>query len=100
MSRGTSQSLLTSGRVVLAASVILLGACTDGIPTENRLASGSALAAAQGTSGIFTTDKTGTVVNGNIYAVSGDVYISGGPQNAKASGPADGTYYFQVTDPS
>jgi hypothetical protein len=28
------------------------------------------------------------------------VYLSGGPQNTKASGLPDGTYYFQVTDPS
>src|SRR6185436_14210895 len=51
---------------------------------------------------IYTTDKTGTVVNGNTkYAAAGDVYISGGPQNQKggASLP-NGTYYFQVTDPS
>jgi hypothetical protein len=102
MSRGTSQSLppLTSGRVVMAACVVLLIACTDKVPTENQLASGSALAAAQGTSAVYTTDKTGTVVDGNIYEVSGDVYISGGPQNTKASGPPNGTYYFQVTDPS
>lgn len=49
---------------------------------------------------IYTTDKTGTVVNQNIYALSTDVYLSGGPQNNNASGLADGTYYFQVTDPS
>ena len=49
---------------------------------------------------IYTTTKTGTVVNGNIYAVSPDVYLSGGPQNMNATGLLDGTYYFQVTDPS
>lgn len=49
---------------------------------------------------IYTTDKTGTNVNQNIYAVSSDVYLSGGPQNLHHSGLADGTYYFQVTDPS
>jgi hypothetical protein len=50
--------------------------------------------------GIFTTDNTGTVVNQNLYAASTDVFLSGGPQNLSAAGLADGTYYFQVTDPS
>jgi len=49
---------------------------------------------------IYTTNKDGTEVNQNIYDLSTDVYISGGPQNHNASGPPDGTYYFQVTDPS
>jgi hypothetical protein len=49
---------------------------------------------------IYTTDITGTVVNQNIYTLSTDVYLSGGPQNKNSSGLADGTYYFQVTDPS
>ena len=48
-----------------------------------------------------TTDSTGTVVNGNIYASKSAVYITGGPQNTKDPGLVpDGTYYFQVTDPS
>lgn len=59
---------------------------------------GSAFAAIHGA--IYTTDKTGTVVNQNIYPTSTDVYLSGGPQNMNAAGLADGTYYFQVTDPS
>jgi len=50
---------------------------------------------------IYTTDKTGTVVNANTqYGFSTDVYLSGGPQNTKAAGLPDGAYYFQVTDPS
>lgn len=49
---------------------------------------------------IYTTTKDGTVVNKNIYGSTGDVYLSGGPQNLNASGLPDGTYYFQVTDPS
>lgn len=59
----------------------------------------SALAAVSGA--IYTTDITGTIVNANTqYGTPADVYLSGGPQNLKASGLADGTYYFQVTDPS
>src|SRR5438552_3608477 len=56
---------------------------------------------AQGLRGaIFTTDKAGTVVNQNIYGLSTDVYLSGGPQNDHPPGLPDGTYYFQVTDSS
>lgn len=58
----------------------------------------SAFAAVSGA--IYTTDKTATIVNGNTFANAGDVYISGGPQNKNANGLDDGTYYFQVTDPS
>ncbi len=49
---------------------------------------------------VFTTNKTGTVVNQNIFNTSTDVYISGGPQNTNHAGLTDGTYFFQVTDPS
>lgn len=52
---------------------------------------------------IFTTTKSGAVVNGNIYAAKCDVYLDGGPgPNAPqgAAGLPDGDYYFQVTDPS
>jgi hypothetical protein len=59
---------------------------------------GSAYAAIHGA--IYTTDVTGTVVNQNIYPTSTDVYLSGGPQNMNAAGLTDGTYYFQITDPS
>lgn len=59
----------------------------------------SALAAVSGA--IYTTDKTGTIVNANTqYGTPADVYLSGGPQNLKASGLPDDTYYFQITDPS
>jgi hypothetical protein len=56
---------------------------------------------------IFTTDSTGTIVNGNTKYGSkcGDtgVWLDGGPgPNAPqtAAGLPDGDYYFQVTDPS
>jgi len=54
------------------------------------------------TGAIFTTDKTGLLVNGNIYEYGTDVYLSGGPgPNAPpgAAGLPDAEYYFQVTDP-
>jgi hypothetical protein len=49
---------------------------------------------------IFTTKSNGTTVNQNIYDKKEDVYLNGGPQNQQSQGLPDGTYYFQVTDPS
>jgi hypothetical protein len=52
---------------------------------------------------IFTTNSTGTVVNGNQYDSPCSVYLDGGPgphAPAHAAGLPDGDYYFQVTDPS
>lgn len=55
----------------------------------------------------FTTDKNGTIVNGNTQYLSkcGDtgVWLDGGPgpnAPANAAGLPDGDYYFQVTDAS
>ncbi len=52
------------------------------------------------TGAIYSTTKDGTAVNKNIFGSIQDVYLSGGPQNLNASGLPNGTYYFQVTDPS
>jgi len=57
---------------------------------------------------IFTTDKNGTIVNGNTTYLGkcgdGGVYLNGGPADPATPAPAaslpDGDYYFQVTDPS
>src|SRR5688572_28847532 len=49
---------------------------------------------------IYTSLKDGGTVNQNLYAAKADVYLNGGPQNENANGLPDGTYYFQVTDPS
>src|SRR5262245_9123255 len=77
--------ITNTGKLVLLGSIGLM-----------TLAGEGALADA-----IYTTNKTATIVNANVqYGLSTDVYLSGGPQNNKASGPADGVYYFQVTDPS
>ena len=65
------------------------------------LCAASPAAAAPGA--IFTTDATGMVVNGNIYASKRAVYLNGGPPpNApcRSAGLTDGDYYFQVTDPA
>jgi len=52
---------------------------------------------------IFTTLPDGSEVNMNIYASKDLVYLDGGPgpgAPATAAGLDDGTYVFQVTDPS
>ena len=62
------------------------------------------LAAAHAPSGaIFTTLPDGSEVNFNHYDLKTDVYLDGGPGPGApqdAAGLDDGTYVFQVTDPS
>jgi hypothetical protein len=61
----------------------------------------SSVVAAPLTGAIFTTDSGATLVNGNIYALKTDVFLTGGPQNCiNGSGLPDGDYFFQVTTPS
>jgi hypothetical protein len=52
------------------------------------------------TGAIYTSLSDGATVNGNVYDNCCDVYLNGGPQNPNGAGLPDGTYYFQVTDPS
>lgn len=55
------------------------------------------------TGAIFTTIQDGSEVNVNQYASKQDVYLDGGPgvgAPATAAGLPDGTYVFQITDPS
>jgi hypothetical protein len=87
---GLKMWLGTRRRLSSAASVVAL------LPVLGAVLTGGALAG----DALYTTTKDGTAVNANIYPTSTDVYISGGPQNKKAAGLPDGTYYFQVTDPS
>ena len=52
---------------------------------------------------IFTTLPDGSEVNFNIYDSKDDVYLDGGPGPGAPQGAAgldDGTYVFQITDPS
>jgi hypothetical protein len=59
--------------------------------------------AAQNSGAIYTTTKSGTVVNGNLFNKADDVHLRGGAgsnQPCSAPGLPDGNYYFQVTDPS
>ena len=52
---------------------------------------------------IFTTLPDGSQVNFNIYSSKDDVYLDGGPGSGApqtAAGLDDGTYVFQITDPS
>jgi hypothetical protein len=58
---------------------------------------------AQLSGAIFTTNSNGSEVNGNIYPSKDAVYLDGGPPPGApqtAAGLPDGTYVFQVTDPS
>jgi hypothetical protein len=50
---------------------------------------------------VYTSFANGQQVNANIYSSKAAVYINGGPQNMTGGGHlTDGTYVFQVTDPS
>ncbi len=49
---------------------------------------------------VHTSIGDGTTVNKNLYDSKADVYLNGGPQNTNANGLPNGTYYFQVTNPS
>lgn len=63
----------------------------------------SSSALAQLSWAIFTTDVNGDEVNGNIYTNARNVYLNGGPPPGApqtAAGLPNGTYVFQVTDPS
>jgi hypothetical protein len=58
---------------------------------------------AQLSGAIFTTVSNGSEVNANIYPSKDSVFLSGGPPPGAPQGAAslpDGTYVFQVTDPS
>jgi hypothetical protein len=87
---GLKMWLGTRQRLIGAASVVAL------MPFLGAALTGDALAG----DALYTTTKDGTAVNANNYPTSTDVYISGGPQNKNSAGLPDGTYYFQVTDPS
>jgi hypothetical protein len=74
-----------------------------GTTASFALAAPSAAVPPPVTGAIFTTDASGVPVNLNIYAAKEDVYLNGGPGiNAPdgAAGLPEGTYSFQVTDPS
>lgn len=49
---------------------------------------------------VSTSTADGSAVNANLYATKDAVYLKGGPQNTQSQGLPNGTYYFQVTDPS
>src|SRR5690349_20372995 len=63
----------------------------------------SQLGAHQSSGAIFTRLPDGSAVNFTIYPSKLDVYLDGGPGPGAPVGAAgldDGTYVFQVTDPS
>jgi hypothetical protein len=80
--------MLKAERLFLVSAVILL----IGTPV-----------AAQISGAIYTTNQTGSQVNGNIFSSKNHVYLNGGPgpgAPCTASGLPNGPYYFQVTNPS
>jgi len=87
----------TAKRILARSGFVTLGACV-------LLAFAGTMARASAPTGaIFTTVADGTEVNYNQYAAKEDVYLDGGPgpgAPATAAGLDDGTYVFQVTDPS
>ena len=61
----------------------------------------SAVASAQQSGAVYTTDSKSDIENN--FRKTSDVYLAGGPgpnSGCSGNGLADGTYYFQVTDPS
>ena len=86
----------TARRILARLGFATLGACA-------LLAFAGTARASAPTGAIFTTVVDGTEVNFNQYAAKEDVYLDGGPgpgAPATAAGLEDGTYVFQVTDPS
>lgn len=82
-------SMKSLGRLSLAVSIV----CLSLVPLRAHAPSGA----------IFTTLPDGSEVNYNIYASKDDVYLDGGPgvgAPQTAAGLDDGTYVFQVTEPS
>jgi hypothetical protein len=85
-------------RAAVAPLVVMAVATVVAIFAGNLRAASSAPSGA-----IFTTVADGSEVNFNIYASKDQVYLDGGPgpgAPATAAGLDDGTYVFQVTDPS
>lgn len=79
--------------LVGASALALAGALMTALPASADAPSGA----------IFTTLPDGSEVNFNIYSSKDLVYLDGGPgQGAPqtAAGLDDGTYVFQITDPS
>jgi len=79
--------------IVAAATAALTAVAVTAAPASAHAPSGA----------IFTTLPDGSEVNYNIYDSKNDVYLDGGPGPGApqtAAGLDDGTYVFQVTDPS
>jgi hypothetical protein len=91
-SKHSARLYLTSASIVL---IMLLLSMTGAF----FLASEAALGLDSVTGAIWTSDPHGERVNGNLYTNPTKVYLTGGPHKEGAAGLADGTYYFQVTDP-
>lgn len=88
---------LIKSRVVCISFLVLLLVSIAGFALAKGPSNGPV------TGAIFTTLVDGSEVNFNIYSSKADVYLDGGPGPGApqlAAGLPDGTYVFQVTDPS
>src|SRR5258706_14761992 len=86
------KSLLLGAAAATVLATVLSLALSHGIARADPL-----------TGAIFTTVANGSEVNFNIYPSKDTVYLDGGPGPGAPQGAAgldDGTYVFQVTDPS
>jgi hypothetical protein len=86
MRKARARALILLALAMLSASALAAGASAAPLPGA-----------------IFTTLPDGSEVNFNIYDSKDDVYLDGGPGPGapqEAAGLPDGTYLFQVTDPS
>ncbi len=86
------KSLLLGAAVATVLATVLSLALSHGIARADPL-----------TGAIFTTVADGSEVNSNIYPSKDAVYLDGGPGPGAPQGAAglpDGSYVFQVTNPS
>src|SRR5687768_14566106 len=87
-------SKIESKRILILFTLAALGAFSVYVLFQQKSS------AANFSGAIYTTTFNGQSVNENTYSNKDEVYLNGGPQNTTANGLPDGTYYFQVTDPS
>ena len=93
--------MLLRGKVLIAAGASALALAL--LPVVPMATAGAGAGDVAPTGAIFTTDVDGHEVNLNHFENKEDVYLDGGPGPGAPQGAAgldDGTYVFQVTDPS
>lgn len=90
-------------RISWSARRVAAGVAVAAMLVGTSVIGGSSSSAHAPSGAIFTTLPDGSQVNFNIYSSKDDVYLDGGPGSGApqtAAGLDDGTYVFQITDPS